>query len=103
MAISLTPQETGIFRIVQAIRQIIQGRSDAVLHSVTLTPSATTTVVAAINCSKDSEVFLSPRTANAAAALATTYVSSVGQGTFTLTHASNVQADKTYGIVCIGG
>lgn len=102
MAIVLLPLEKDVFRIVQAIRQLIQGRSDATLR-VTLTPSATTTVVTAINCSKDSEVFLSPKTANAAVAVATTYVSSVGQGTFTLTHANSAQVDRTFGVVCLGG
>lgn len=102
MAINLVPTETNLFRIVQAIRQLIQGRSDAVLQ-VTLTANVTTTVVTAINCSKDSEVFLSPRTANAATALATTWVSSVGQSTFTLTHANNAQVDRTYGVFCVGG
>lgn len=102
MAIALIPQETDTFRIVQAIRQIIQGRSDAVLE-VTLTPGATTTVVPWINCSTESKVFLSPKTANAAAAIPTTYVSAVVQGGFTLTHANNAQADKVFMILVNGG
>jgi hypothetical protein len=104
MAINLQPTETGIFRVVQAIRQLIQGRSDATLL-VTLAAGATTTVVTAINCSKDSEVFLSPRTANAAAALPTTYIKSVDilNGSFSITHANNGQTDRTYGVLCIGG
>lgn len=102
MAINLLSTETSIFRVVQAIRQLIEGRSNATLQ-VTLAAGTTTTVVTAINCSKDSEVFLSPRTANAAAALPTTWVSSVGQGTFTLTHANNAQIDKLFGVVCLGG
>lgn len=102
MAINLQPTETGIFRIVQAIRQLIQGRSDATLE-VTLRANQTTTVVTAINCSKDCEVFLSPRTANAAAAIPTTFISSVVQGSFTITHSSSAQLDRTYGVVCLGG
>lgn len=102
MAINLIPQETNIFRIVQAIRQIIQGRNDATLE-VTLTPGATTTVVTAINCSKDSRVFLEPQTTNAAAARATTYISAIGQGTFTVTHANNAQTDRIFGAIALGG
>jgi hypothetical protein len=47
-------------------------------------------------------ILLSPTTANAAAALATTYVSAVTQGSFTLTHANNAQTDKTFGYVALG-
>lgn len=82
-------------------QQLAQGRSNAV-GVCTLRASQTTTTVTAQNCGADSKVFLSPTTANAAAALATTYVSSVSAGSFVLTHASNVQADKTFGFVCLG-
>lgn len=102
MALPLIPQERDIFRIVQSIRQLIQGRSDATLE-VTLTPGVTTTVVSAINCSKDSQVFLSPRTANAAAAVPTTFISLVSNGSLTLTHANNAQTDRRFGIVAVGG
>lgn len=102
MAINLLPQETGIFRIVQAIRQLIEGRSNANLQA-TLTAGATTTVVTAINCGKDAEVFLSPRTANAAAAVPSTYISAVNQGSITITHANNGQTDRVFGIIGLGG
>ena len=82
-------------------QQLAQGRSNAV-GVCTLRASQTTTTVTAQNCGADSKVFLSPTTANAAAALATTYVSLVSTGSFVLTHASNVQADKTFGFVCLG-
>lgn len=105
--INLAPEETNIWRIVQAIIQLMQGRSNAV-GEVTLRANQTTTVVtktvhrAAVNVGADSEVFLTPRTANAAAALATTWVSAVGQGTFTITHASNAQIDKLFGFEARG-
>lgn len=102
MAISLVPTETNIFRIVQSIRQIIQGRSDATLE-VTLTPNAATTVVTAINCGKDSIPFWSPKTANAAAALTGMWYSDVVQGGFTLHHANNAQVDRSFGVICLGG
>lgn len=108
MAIQLAPEETNIWRIVQTIIQLVQGRSNAV-GSVTLRAGHTTTVVtkavdrAAVNVSTTSQVFLSPRTANAAAALATTYVSAIGQSTFTLTHANDANIDKTFGFGAFGG
>lgn len=91
------------FRLSQAINELYQGRSNAI-GTVTLTASAATTVVAAENCGDESVVFLSPTTANAAAEIGngTIYVSAVGNGTFTLTHASNAQTDRTFGYVAIG-
>jgi hypothetical protein len=105
--IVLQPEETLISRIVRAIIQLGQGRLNCV-GQVTLTAGATTTVVtvgvskAAVNVGSDCEVTLSPRTANAAAALSTTFVSSVGQGTFTITHANNGQTDRTFGWIAAG-
>jgi hypothetical protein len=47
---------------------------------------------------------LFPRTAHAAAELAAggCYVSAVGSGSFTLTHANNAQTDRTFSYVCLG-
>lgn len=92
---------------MRSIIQLGQGRLNNV-GRVTLTAGATSTVVtvgvskAAVNIGSDCEVFLSPRTANAAAAVATTYISAVGQGTFTITHANNGQTDRTFGWVAVG-
>ena len=105
--INLAPEETNTYRIVQAIIQLLQGRSNAV-GTVTLRANQTTTVVtkavhrAAVNVSADSEVFLTPRTANAAAALTNVYVSSIVQGGFVLTHASTATTDRTYGFEARG-
>lgn len=93
--------ETRPFVLAQAIRELFEGRSHA-KGQCTLTASATTTVVQATNCGPASEIMLSPRTANAAAALATTYVSAVAPGQFTLTHASDSQTDRTYGYAIVG-
>lgn len=103
MAYNISPYETGIWKIVQAIIAALRGASNSVGVITLAVAPATTTVVtqnnslAAINVSKDMQVFLSPKTANAAAALATTYISAVGQGTFTITHASSAQVDRTFG------
>lgn len=93
--------EKDLTKFAFAVQQLAMGRSNAT-GTVTLTTSATTTAVTAPNCGAGSVISLSPKTANAAGALATTYVSAVAAGTFTLTHASNTQTDRTFGFVCLG-
>lgn len=93
--------ETSLARIIQSIRDLYAGRSNAV-GTVTLRASQTTTVVTALNVGAGSRVFLEPTTANAAAVRASTYPSSVGQGTFTITHPSNSNTDKTFYWVALG-
>jgi hypothetical protein len=98
---SISTNETDQTKINRAIQQIEQGR----LHVggiCTLAPGAATTVVAAQNCGAGSQVLLTAKTANAAAAAATSYVSAVANGSFTITHASNPQTDRTFGFACIG-
>lgn len=87
--------ETKLPIINQAIRELAEGASNST-GQITLTPSSTTTVVLDRLATKDSHIDLTPLTANAAAAMATTYVSARGQGTFTLTHASSATVDRTF-------
>lgn len=100
-ALIVQTQEKDLTKFALAVQQLAAGRSNAV-GEVTLTASATSTAVSFINCGADSVVLLSPTTANAAGAVATTYVSAVVAGSFTLTHANNSQTDRTFGFVCIG-
>lgn len=95
MSINLPPNETSLWRIVQAILGILTGASNAG-GTVTLRAGQTTTVVSSQVVGKDMRVLLQPTTANAAAVVASTYVSSVGQKTFTITHPSNANTDKTF-------
>lgn len=77
-----------------AINELTQGRSNA--HgTVTLTANAASTVVTNANCASGSSVDLNPTTANAAAALTTTYWVAAN-GSFTITHANNAQTDRTF-------
>jgi hypothetical protein len=89
----------------QAIRQLIEGRSNAV-GVVTLAHDgvATTTIVAAPVCGPNSIVFLFPQTAHAAAVVATTYVKAadVTARQFIVTHATTSNTDVTFGWVCLG-
>ena len=91
------------FRIVQAINELLQGRSNAV-GTCTLAAGATTTVVSAENCGDQSQVFLFPKTANAASALATTYIlaANIRNGSFTITHANTGTTDRTFAYAAIG-
>lgn len=93
-------QEKDLSKYAFSIQQLAEGRSNAV-GSFTLTTSTTSTTVPAPNCGAESFVFITPHTANAAGALASTYMAA-GRGQFTVTHASNSQADRTFGFVCLG-
>lgn len=84
-----------------AIQQLQQGRSNALVLA-TLAAGTTTTTVDAPNCATGSAVLLSPTTANAAAALATTYPSTVSNGSFVLTHANNAQTDRIFRVATLG-
>src|SRR5262245_30443504 len=106
--LTLSPAERDLFRIVMAVRQLMEGRSNAV-GTVTLQAGATSTTVAAPTCGPSSAIFLFPQTANAAAALATTYVApsstpplNPAPGSFVITHANNAQADRTFWYVALG-
>lgn len=98
---TVSTNEQDLTKINRAIQQLEQGRLNTG-GSCTLTALAASTVVKAQNCGAGSRVQLTARTANAAAAIATTYVSAVANGSFTITHASNSQTDKTFFFDCIG-
>lgn len=98
---TVSTNEQDLTKINRAIQQLEQGRLN-VTGICTLTALAGSTVVKADNCGANSQVQLTAKTAHAAAALATTYVSAVANGSFTLTHDSNNQTDRTFGYHAIG-
>lgn len=98
---SISPDEQDRRRQNQVIQQLSQGRSNAT-GTFTLTAGATSTVVTATNCGAGSQVLFSPKTANAAGALATTYISAIVNGSFTVTHANAGTTDRTFGYVTLG-
>lgn len=63
---------------------------------VTLTANAATTTLTDALITTNSVILLSPQTANASAALASTYFSAPVQGSVTINHANNAQSDKTF-------
>jgi hypothetical protein len=95
--------ETSLTRIIQSIRDLYAGRSNAV-GTVTLRANEATTVVTALNVGKDSRIFLTPKTANASAEFGagSIYVGTVGAGTFTITHANNANVDKIFYWLALG-
>lgn len=95
------PVPIHLWNLSDAINALIDGRSNAV-GSVTLTANATSTVVEDNLFQSEMIPVLSPMTANAAAAIGTTYVSARTKGSFTLTHANNAQVDRSFGYVRFG-
>lgn len=66
--------------------------------TVTLTANQATTAVTDFRVGPNSMIILMPTTANAAAALATTYIQTAGitNEQFTITHANNAQTDRIF-------
>ena len=93
----LPSAETDLRKIVNAINQLTQGRSNA-NGTFTLTANTTTTTLTSINCGTGSTPTWSPTTANAAAEVGggTLYVSSVLAGSFVLIHANAATTDRTF-------
>ena len=100
---SVSTSEKNLSKFAIAIQQLYSGRSNA-SGIVTLATGATTTTVNAPNCAAGCSVFLFPATADAAAALATTYVpaATVTMEQFIIDHANNAQADRTFYWVALG-
>jgi hypothetical protein len=71
---------------------------------VTLTANAGSTTVTERRAGEFSFIGFMPTTANAAAELGngTLYVSAQGKQTFTITHANNAQADRTFTYCILG-
>ena len=102
----IPPGGTQLRDMVHAINQLIRGRGNNV-DSVTLTANDTTTTVTpdVRIMNSAAKILLTPTTANAAAEQGngTMYVSEVTRTTFTITHANNAQADRTFQYAIIGG
>jgi hypothetical protein len=85
----------------EQISQLNAGRTRNV-GQVTLTDSSATTTVDDPLFESVQKVFFSPLTANAAAELATMYVSSKAEGQFVITHANNAQTDRDFEYIIVG-
>ena len=100
----LSIQEKDLFVICARIQEMMQGRINAT-GTVTLNSTgAKSTTVSAPSCGVGSVIKLSPQTANAAAALATSFTpsSDVTARQFVVHHSSSTTTDLTFGWVALG-
>lgn len=93
---SATPRD-----LAQHVNELRDGKINAT-GSLTLTPSATTTVVNDFRVSIDTVILLMPKSSTAAAALTSTWVSAQVNGSFTLTHTSDAASDRSYRYAAFG-
>ena len=99
---SNVPAPIHLTQIANAVNELLKGRANNI-GVVTLTAGTTTTSVVDTRIKSQMKVFLSPRTANAAAAITNAYVSAVADGGFTLTHSNTGATDRTFDYVFHGG
>ena len=85
----------------EAINDTLRGRSNAVT-TLTLTAAAATTTLTYRLIHPGSRFILTPTTANAAGALATTYFATPGNGSVVVNHANNAQTDRTFNVAILG-
>ena len=89
-------------RLVETINRHNEGKINVVYGPFTLTANAASTTLTDSRISGQSWIGLSPQTSNAAASVATTYVSAQVAGSATVDHANNAQTDKTFNVLIIG-
>ena len=88
--------EKDLSKYALALKMLASGRSNA-YGVVTLAVNATTTTVNTDNCAEGSAVILTPNTAHAAAEIGNgTLYYIASNKSFTITHANNSQADRTF-------
>lgn len=87
--------------ISERVNRLNQGKFNAVT-TLTLTANAASTTLTDTRIGALTWIGLMPTTANAAAALATTYVSARANGSATITHANDANVDKTFNVLLIG-
>ena len=95
------PQNADLRRVVETVQMVMRGKFNAVT-TLTLAAGVTTTVFIDERIGGESFIGLTPLSANAAAALPTTWVSARGKGTATLTHANTATTDRAYSVLIIG-
>lgn len=85
-------------KLAQAIQQLASGRSNAVGAVTLAVAPATSTTVTDGNCGDSTVPILTPTTASAAAALATTYIpaTTIKNGGFVIQHISSAATDRKF-------
>ncbi len=101
MALTPLSRVSTIEQVVNAVNAILRGRSNAT-GTVTLTAGATSTTISDARISADSVLLLSPQTANAAGAVATTRQGATDNGSVVIDHANTATVDRTFKYVICG-
>jgi hypothetical protein len=97
----LRPNEGGDARLFEQMEGVLNGQTRN-RGTVTLTAGTTSTAVNDPRFQSAQTVVLMPTTANAAGALATTYISARTAKQFTLTHANVGTTDRTFEYLFVG-
>lgn len=87
-------------QIAEAVNRINQGHFNCTLF-VTLDPDVGQTVVTDSRISLQTAALLHPQTANAAAAMPTTFIQCTN-GSATISHTNNAQTDRSFTMAMIG-
>lgn len=90
-------------KLAFTINLILSGKLNGFID-FTLTANAASSTLTDARVGYYSTILLMPQTANAAAALATTYIAqaTMKSGSCVITHANNAQVDKSFRILIIG-
>lgn len=100
--LTVNASEKDPLKLSPVLQQAMRGKLNSNKASVTLSTSSATTTLNDDKIGPGSVICFMPTTANAAAGLTALYVTARGNGTCTLNHANNAQADRTYDIAIIG-
>lgn len=94
---------TWIQKVSTFLNNMLRGKLNCIT-TLTLTANAASTTLTDSRISHQSVIALTPTTANAAAALATTYQVDTGRvaGSRVFTHANNAQTDRTFDVTIVG-
>lgn len=99
-SLTLAPGECDPRRIADVVRQLSEGKSNAIV-TATLTANATTTTVKAPTCSTTSGIYPSAQTPHAANDIPLmSFAAALGQ--FVITHANNARVDRTFIFMVVG-
>lgn len=91
-----------IRKLGSRINALFKGKTNAV-HLVTLEADETSTQLSAPDATSQTQVYLSPRSASAAAALASgTLWATAAGGVVTIHHDSSSDTDRTFGVALLG-
>lgn len=83
------------------VNNLLSGKMN-IVNSFTITANAATTTLSDKRIGPSSIVLIMPTTANAAAALASTYFTGFTKAACTVNHANNAQTDRTFTYAVIG-